>query len=352
LWATSLSLTKKVVLSIDCSICHLRSMSEPTIISVQIGDTSREIAVPRSWDDLDNKKALLYYNTLFTTSNTAVQADAFTAVKLISITGHILGMGADFLPRWESDCIAEDAELGHLTFLDELKQVMVPALKGLFEVLEDEDGGTSYAVKYNRTKNLWPVLTHTDADRRGHAGKTTWYYAPKDGLDNLSLYELAYTFSTYEAYVQSGDEKYVHQLIGALYRPSRPRTREETESAWHGDRRQPLRHYEGAVDRRARMAATLPVLTRRMIVFWFASCREAIAKRYPKVFVKSEDASMGRGSNYGWGAVLLGIAGGPVGLDAVADQHHSNALTWLSMKEDERRRMEEEMERAKNKRNR
>ena len=260
------------------------------------------------------------------------------------------------MPRWEADCIAEDAEYGHLTFLDELKQVMVPALKGLFEVKVDEEGGTSYAVKFNRTKNLWPALSTPPPapppKGRGVAPNkpsVTWYYAPKDGLENLTLYELAYTFGVYEAFVRTGDERLVNQLIGALYRPSRPKTAAETETDWRGDRRQPLRNAEGMVNKRAKLAATLPVLTKRMIVFWFASCREAIVARYPKVFVKAENGKVG-GQNYGWGGVLLSIAGGPAGLDAISDQHYSNALTFLSMKEDERRRMEEEMERAKSKR--
>lgn len=323
--------------------------NETDTIAFRVDDVMTTLKAPASWDDLDRRTALLFYNSLFTTDNRSVFADAFTAAKLISITADIIGRGPEFMPRWEIDCVMEDPELGSYVFLEELKQVMVVALHGLFEVLEDENGGTRWAVKFNRTKNLWPALVHK-VGRDGRGQKVRWYYAPKDGLSNITLYEMIYTFSLYEAYVRTGEDRYVNLLIGAMYRPSRPETADERESAWHGDRRQPLRNYEDKVDERARLAATMPALTRRMIVFWFGSCRESIVRQYPKVFVRSEDAPQSDG--YGWSGVLLRLAetGAFGALGETSDQHYSNAMTFLSMKEDERRRMEQELERAKNQR--
>lgn len=325
-------------------------MNESNTITVQIGKKSRNVAVPRSWDDLDDRTALLFYNTLFTNAGSEFTHADFTAVKLISLTQHILGFSADMMSKWEAEYLQKDAANGQLVFLAALKEVLTVALGGLFDIQEDEEtGATTYAVKFNRTKNPWPALNRSTI-LKGGKKKTTWYYAPKDGLENITLYELAYTFSTYETYLSAGDEQYAHLLIGALYRPSRPETAEERASGWHGDRRQPLRRYEDKVQERAKHAATLPTLTRRFLVFWFAGCREMIAQQYPKVFKRNGDGGKG-GANYGWGGLLLKLAEtGTFGaLDQTADQHFSNALTYLSMKDDERVEQERAMERARKK---
>ena len=209
------------------------------------------------------------------------------------------------------------------------------AIGGLFSIqTEEETKKTSYEPKLNLTKNPWSHFTNTE--KKGKADKTTWLYAPADGLSNITLYELAFTFTLFENYLSTQDDALANRLIAALYRPSRPETKAERESEWFGDRRIPLRKYEKTLDKRAEQVASLPMLTRRVILFWFASCRQAIIDRHPKVFYRAD----GERSQYGWGGVMLAMADGPVGLEAIADQPYSNGLTWLSMKEDERRRME------------
>ena len=103
-----------------------------------------------------------------------------------------------------------------------------------------------------------------------------------------------------------------------------------------------MRRYEAKVAERAELVKMVDPLVKRVILFWFASCREDIANQYPKVFKRS--GGSGKSSEYGWAGVLLRVAGGPAGLDTVADQHHSNALIWLSM---ERDRIEAEEEARK-----
>lgn len=321
-----------------------------TNIEIRIGNRTRQVVAPESWNDLDARRLFLYYSTLFSGFGDEFTAGAFTAVKLISLTQDVLKAPADFLTRWEADCLREDPEFGQTVFLEELKQVIGAALAGLFDIETDtETGSTSYAVRFTLTRNPWPSLSHTPNGAKGSRKKpkTTVYYAPKDGLENITLYEMAYTFSLYENYVNSRDEQYADRLIAALYRPSRPQTRDDRESDWHGDRRQPLRRYEGKVEERAALVGTLPVLTRRLIVFWFAGCREAIVKRYPKVFRRAEGGDPGPG--YGWGGLLLQLAeSGTFGaLDQTSDQHYSNALTYLSMKEDDRMRIEKEIAKKK-----
>lgn len=322
-------------------------MGDTNLIAIKIGNARREVRAPQTWNDLDLRTLLLFYQTLFTRQGSEFTAAGFTNVKLITMTQQVLRVDSAFMAQWEADCLRQDEQFGGQFFCHELQQVLHATLGGLFDVGADEAAGiTTYEPKLNLTKNPYPSLAHTAKSKNGRK-KTAWYYAPDDGLDNLTLYELAYTFTLFENYLKTNDDAMANRLIATLYRPSRPETQAERESAWFGDRRQPLRRYEKKIEERAAMVATLPMLTRRLIVFWFSSCRQAIVARYGKVFRR--DSGDTRAVGYGWGGVLLAMAGGPVGLDAIADQHYSNGLTWLSMKEDERRETDAQMSKLRKK---
>ena len=326
-------------------------------IILNISGKTRKVRVPVSWDDLPAEKLLAFYDLLFSTPGDEFTASAFTAVKLLSIMQHLLDVDSAFMGNWEAQRIKEDPEHGELGFLHELRQTMHYAIKGLFEIQEHE-GVTTYSAKLNLTKNPWPALTGPGKNKRPQKaikGKNMQqamrvFYAPADELANLSIYELGMSFSYFEAYLNTNDEAHAHYLLALLYRPSRPITTKERESAWGGDRRQPIRGYEGKVDERVKLVKTLPMLAQRVILFWFAGCRQKIVDSYPKVFKRDSESS--RGVNYGWGGVLLSIAeAGPMGnLNEVSDNHYSNALTYLSMKADEVEEAKRQAEQAKRKR--
>ncbi len=308
-------------------------------IAINIGNMTRELQAPESWNDLDLRTLMLFYHTLFTKPGGPYTNTAFTTVKIISMAQALLKLDSGALAQWEADCLANDPEHGDLIFLEELRQVVHLAIGGLFDIEVDDDGKTTYAPKLNLTCNPWKNFTHTTPTQlKAVKPHTTWLYAPDDGLENVTLYELAFTFTLFEKYLATKDDALANKLIAALYRPSRPETKADRESEWFGDRRMPLRKYEKTLDARAAQVETIPMLTRRIIVFWFASCRQQIIEKYPKVFASAGDNE--GGTNYGWGGVLLAMAGGPVGLEAIADQAYGNGLTWLSMKEDERRAQE------------
>jgi len=326
-------------------------MREQDVITIKIGKNTRHVKVPSTWDDLDDRTAMLFYNILFSNVGDEFTRGVFTAVKLISLTQHLLGLSPEMMAVWEG---SHKEEHGDVAFLEELRAVVHAALGGLFDIEEDEEtGATGYAVKFNRTRNAWPSLTHTPhkttkTGKPKPAKKTTWYFAPADGLENITIYELAMSFARYEAYLNTRDDQHANALIGILYRPSRPVTTAERQSDWRGDRRLPLRQHEGTIEKRAQLAATLPALCRRFIVFWFAGCREAIVKQYPRVFKQSETKTGGGD----WGALLLSLAeSGTFGaLGETSDQHFSNALKYLSMKDEEAERMRLEIEKNRKKR--
>lgn len=318
-------------------------------ITLQVGNRKRKARLPESWDDLDDRTFLLFYSTFFTNAGDEYTRTPFTMVKLIGMTRHLLGLDDVFMTAWEEDTKRENPENGEAIFLDELRQVVHAAMGGLFDVETDEDGNTTYACKLNRTRNVWPVLK--TADGRRETADVRYLYAPADGLANLTIYELGVSFTLFEAYLRTNEEKYAFELLGTIYRPSRGQTKEERVSGWkNSDRRTPYQHYESQAMKRAKMFETLPNLTVRALLFWFAGCRQAIVAAYPKVFKKNGDGGKA-GANYGWGGVLLSVAEqGAMGpLEQVAGQHHSNVLTYLSMKEDEARETEKRMAEMKRK---
>lgn len=218
-------------------------------------------------------------------------------------------------------------------FLGDLRTIIHKSLGGLFDIEDDDDTGeTHYAPKMNLTKCPYPVIVDPGQNKKPAHKQTrpAYYYAPEDALGNITLYEMAYAFAQFEAYQSTNDEQYADRLLAILWRPSRPYTKAESLTAWKGDRRQPLRGAEKKIEDRLELIVTLPLLTKRVLLFWFACCRNTIMQQFPRVFKESEGEESAN-----WGEMLLAVAGGPAALDSVSDQHYSNALTWLSMKDKE-----------------
>lgn len=295
-----------------------------------IKETQYSVSVPASWNDLDLRNLLLVYGSIFHNPGSERTLHKWTSLKMISIAKHLLGIDEMLLTAWENDCTLSDAEYGEATFYDELRQVVHGAIGGLFDIIVDEDGNTTYSTKMNLTKCPYPEMCLVLKGKKRDEVK--WFYAPADGLDNITIYELGMCFTLFERYLELGDEDLVHELIATMYRPSKPRTKEEADANWFGDRRMPFRKYESKVDERKKYFGELNVLQKRVILFWFACCRQAIIDNYPLVFKKRSQSEK---SDYGWAGVLLELAGGPKDVEKVDDAHYSTALTWLSMKEEE-----------------
>lgn len=302
--------------------------------TIKIQNNERVVQLPETWDDLGKRDLMLVYKTMFPSKVTEKIDHTLGVMKVASITKHLLGLDNAEMEQWRTDCIVnEDGEEGDSVFLSEFKEVAHLAIEGLFEIDEDEEGRTTYAVKFNRLKNPYPEIQFVQK-QKGDRSKVIWFYGPHDGLSNITIYELGYAFTLFENYVAAGDEASVNELLAILYRPSKPRSKENTDTNYGGDRRMKLRGYEAKAEERALQMKEINPDVKRVILFWFASCRQAIIERYPSVFSRRSKMQDGDGSQYGWAGVLMGLAGGVAHLDAVSDQHHSNALTWLSIQSD------------------
>lgn len=309
-------------------------MERPKPLHIKIDE--HEVDVPQTWNQLPLRTALMVYNILITDTGGLLEPHELLPGKKIMLACALLDITPDFLEKWRSDCIAEleSEEDGELLYLAQLDEVLICA-NFLFDKLEsdDGDGATKYQISLGLTKCPWPILKRK-SKLVGRKPKT--YYAPADGLANLTIYEMAAAFTAFEQYLRTKNESHANRLLAILYRPAKARTRENIQSGFEGDIRLPYLHHESTVQARQEWVATLPADARQLLVFWFASCRQAIIEGYPNVFSGSGEGSDGR--KYGWSGVLLSLADGLVHLDAVANQNHQNALTYLSYLDDQRRK--------------
>lgn len=166
-------------------------------------------------------------------------------------------------------------------------------------------------------------------------------YAPADGCNNLSAYELALLFDTYEDYARTPTSELADKLIAILYRKSKPETPENLEENWHGDRRQA--YNEHTVAMRQAQIAMLSVAVKNAILFWFLSCRMEIVKSYPAIF-KPADQRQRQGADFGWWGIFRQVAGNLADTERIAHLPWQEVLAELAFLEDER--MREEMRRV------
>lgn len=323
-------------------------------MTIRIND--RSTTVPQSWNALPLRLQLICYGILMSDLPSIFEPGELLHAKKLDLAKALLDLDDAFLAEWEAGNIEEHGkEDGHLLFLSELDDVLQCA-NFLFEKLPPkpmDDGEadaanhqsaiTSYQIRLSLTANPFPVLERPS----NITGKPIYYYGPASSLANLNIYELSTAFTLFEQFMASHDESIATKLIATLWRPGKPKTPENIRSAYQGDRRLPLQHHEATIERREPHMATLPKPVRQLLLFWFACCREAIVNSYPAVFTRSGGDGEKTGRSYGWGGVLLSLAGGLVHLDAVAAQPHQNAFAYLSYLEDERQK--EKLRRLSNK---
>jgi hypothetical protein len=97
------------------------------------------------------------------------------------------------------------------------------------------------------------------------------------------------------------------------------------------------------VAQRAPYIKMLPELTKQLLLFWFASCRQKIIGDYPNLFTPPEDEPQGErvGNDYGWGGIIMALADNVTQIDQIAEKPFHNVFTYLSFLDD--RRKTEEM---------
>lgn len=317
-------------------------------MNINTPQENTEITIPNTWDEMTQEQALTIYAILMRNTGDILEPHEVLATKRILLFQALAKVDDRFLEAWRKDCFDTYGELdGKASFLSELKQVSEEATKFLFEAeLNDQGEPTgNYSIALKLTKNFFPKISYTrDKKKKGKKKQEKIFYGPSDGLENLTIYELGQSFTYFESYLQdikNGDEfaanKTIDFLIAMLWRDGKPKNTNNKLSAYQGDRRRPYLNHEDAVEFRVKKIQHLPEQIKQLIMFWFASCRQQIINSYPNVFQPSTGGKIG-GNQYGWGGTLLALANKDLSkLDQVSQQNHHNALTLLSLLEDERK---------------
>jgi hypothetical protein len=203
-----------------------------------------------------------------------------------------------------------------------------------------------------KLKDFGQKKLHSSINKWSKRNTVNWY-APADGLDNISIYEWVHLAQHYEAYLSlrkansvegiAEAEQEFDNLLAVLYRPasieyktrnfkgkSKRRDREDIS-----DPRQLLfKHEDKVKDRAAQWAnlrkndAQVSLIFRRSILFWYLSCRQSIIEQYPYCFNQSAKTIEGS-TNYN--EFLVGIAEGP-NTDDLATRNLHNVFTALNMR--------------------
>lgn len=307
---------------------------------IEIDDTT--YTVPQTWNDLTLQQQLHAYRiVMLNLPKSVVQAEEEIHIKRIELTKYLLGIDQEYLDAWKQDCIDEDPEQGRLQFNYNLRELVNTMTA--FAYKEEREGDEqpyprAYSLNLTLTSCPWPYL-HTPT------GDTL--FGPSDGLDNATIYELGMVFMLFERYLLDNDINIADTLLATLYRPGKPDTEANRLAGFHNDRRLPILDHENTVQERAAYFRQLPHLSKQLLLFWVASCRQAIVDQFPNIFRVQSTNVERTGNDYAWAGVLLELAGGLPNLKAVQQENWYNALTYLSILED--RRKEQERQAAKRK---
>ncbi|MCB0597765.1 MAG: hypothetical protein KDD28_27045 [Phaeodactylibacter sp.] len=286
------------------------------------------LTLPDSWNEMDNRQLLTVYQLLFQDAEPLLSATEVLPYKRIQVMQALTGWDDNFLAKLKADMVAElGEEEGKHRFSAMLhnasKDVSAPYLE------TNEEGASS--VRLSLTRNPYPEFTFK------HRGRRRSYYGPADELGNLSIYELCVAFTLFEAYLKNPGDDAADTLIATLWRPPKPSTPDNKARAYQGDRRLPYQGYEAATDGRKNRIRKLPPIVKKVILFYFASSRQQIISGYQNLFSQDKRQVERVGNDYGWGAMLIQLAGGLANLETIGTQSWQNAFTYLSYLEDQRK---------------
>jgi hypothetical protein len=310
------------------------------LIISNFGRETRKKA-PTGWNDLSLRDAMLVMHIMSTVPRNADHEAQILQIQRLQIARTLLNIQDHDLETWEADCLrVHGKEDGPAVFAEELSQLMSVA-DAFYDITTNPDtGAVTYAPRLALTKCPYPAIEYGQplaTDRRGKSKgpvQRKRLFAPADGWDNISFYEMCELFTCVEQWAETGDEEHVTRALATLYREPKPDTPENKQSGYHGDRRRPLLHEENMVERRMRHLAKLPAEVRDLLWYWCRSCRQSLINRYKRVFAASDGTPDALSEAYGWGGVLMELAGGVVALDTVSAQNATTVLTYLSYLED------------------
>jgi hypothetical protein len=283
---------------------------------------SKEIKVPLSWNELSLNQQLKAYNIIMVDTKGLFDDAELMSFKRIELLKVILDVDDEFLKTWEKDCIDHFPKDGQDVFFGELDALLVVS-NALFHIEEKLDK-KFYQIKLELTKCPWPQLRLKNQQL---------LFAPTHEMENISLNELGMVLTLFDQYMESKEEEDLHELLATIYRPAKAPSRRNKAAGYHGDIRRPLLGQEHLIEKRKAYFKNLPLASKQLLLFWIASCRQYFIQSYPMVF-----NGKGEASDFGFGALIMSLAGELIHIDKVSNTSAHDALTYLSFLEEQRRK--------------
>ena len=168
----------------------------------------------------------------------------------------------------------------------------------------DSQNGKARHFHSGLTRNLFPVIK---------AGSVK-LYGPDNGLANCSAIEFAKADTRLMSYRNTGEGKYLDELIAVLYRPRRKFR--YFSRIFYSDFSTDLRvKYSDAHLINSSKISLLPAELRQVILMWFEGCSHAMADKYTAVFSGGDSSN----DDSGWAGVFQRIADKATEIESVME---------------------------------
>lgn len=150
--------------------------------------------------------------------------------------------------------------------------------------------------------------------------KDTTFYAPMDRLTNLSIDELSVALDLHNRFLETANPEYLHYLAATLY--------VQTE--------QPIRVFDkNVLQFKHKAFAQLHPAVLKSIEIAFSGCKQHLFNKFNLAFPKKGGSLKSSKKKYGFGKVVLQMAGGKFGTHE--ETKRTNCYTFLEQFEEDLR---------------
>lgn len=263
--------------------------------------------IPKHWNDLPTPMLLGVYSALLAAGYEPLKPEEVvpyqrlvvlceliraTPADLLNLLG--LHLGPDALQGEQREEVMADLN----TLLDQITfcfEDITPE--------DDEDAAKQYRLRLDLTRCPYPKITQT---------KGVHYFGPRNGLENVSIYELASIFTALSAYDKSKDRADLRTLMATVYRPRKLRSVSSLSNGTGGDVRQALYMHDGLVEKRAKEWRKVHELVQSLLHFWLQCCRYQIVTHPDLAVLFERSEGGGQEDPDGWAGTLLHLAGNSI----------------------------------------
>lgn len=280
--------------------------------------------IPQRWNDLPTEAVLKVYASLVAAGYDRLAESEVVSYQRLVVLCDLLRCKPHDLFRVLGISGVPDPIQGEerKEVIDDLNTLLAQVSFCFEEVETEDDAPAQLRMNLSLTRNPYYHLKMPNGES---------LYGPRDGLENVTIYELASIFTFMSNYHDSKDESDLRLLLATIYRPRK------RLAGISGDVRTGLYKKDDRqiVEKRARLWRKAPELVKSLLYFWLQCCRQAIVTS-PELAVLFEKSGSRKEDPHGWSGTLLHLANeSVVHLDAAATTPWPQALRQLAREKEQ-----------------